>query len=324
MLQVPEKDSYPAYFQRGMPGYVLRDWTVVDYRCYELEGTGLWFRGPEKELPADGRYFTAIGAAQTFGCFCDEAYPEMLSAEIGMPGLNLGYPGAGPSFFAQQPRLLDYVNKGSFCVVQVMSGRSTGNALLDNPHGIGYDNRKSDGKLATTESVFQDLLSQELKKLPSFWSRRPFRKLTKFVPLPAVRKLMQDARSRWVADYHDLLSKIEVPTVLLWFSERSPSYIPRYDSRKTLFGPFPQMVNQKMVDAVRPAATAFASSVSSRGIPQPLINRFTGEPAQIDLSEDNPLYKGKFTANTYYPSPEMQEDVVHALRDVCSELAASR
>src|SRR5690606_30734795 len=98
-----EAGRLPDYYREGMPGYVIRDWEVVDYACYELEGTGLWFRGPAPGRLEAGRYFTAIGAAQTFGCFCPRPYPALLAERLGVEGLNLGYSGAGPAFFLRRP-----------------------------------------------------------------------------------------------------------------------------------------------------------------------------------------------------------------------------
>jgi hypothetical protein len=51
--------------------------------------------------------------------------------------------------------------------------------------------------------------------------------------------------------------------------------------------------------------------VSSRGLPQPLFSRFTGEPASIEYRAD--LGGGTDRFNRYYPSPEMQVDAAEAL-----------
>src|SRR5690606_20333234 len=91
----------PAAGREHLSGYQARDYDIVDYRMYELPGTRLWFRGPMPDLEA-GRYFTCIGAAQTFGCFCSQPFPDLLAQKLGLPSLNLGYGGAGPEFFARQ------------------------------------------------------------------------------------------------------------------------------------------------------------------------------------------------------------------------------
>src|SRR5687768_12640927 len=114
-----------------LSGYQARDYEIVDYQMYELPGTGLWLRGPILEALSSGNYFTCVGAAQTFGCFCDAPYPQLLSQQLGIPALNLGYGGAGPQFFSSQNALVDYINGGKFLVLQAMSGRSQSNSLFD-------------------------------------------------------------------------------------------------------------------------------------------------------------------------------------------------
>jgi len=59
-----------------LSGYQARDIEVIDYNMTELENSGLMFRGPIPEL-SEGNYFTAIGAAQTMGCFCDDPFPSI-------------------------------------------------------------------------------------------------------------------------------------------------------------------------------------------------------------------------------------------------------
>src|SRR5437773_8852640 len=50
--------------------------------------------------------------------------------------------------------------------------------------------------------------------------------------------------------------------------------------------------------------------VSSRGIPQPLISRFTGTPTTIEGRRDlNARWDG---SNAYYPSPEMHLDAAQS------------
>ena len=324
--------EFPAYYSKGMPGYVLRDWEVVDYECYKLEGTGLWFRGPAHEHLQEKGYFAAIGAAQTFGCFCPRPYPALLAHRLGIEGLNLGYSGAGPSFFLQRPELLRYINRSAFCVVQVMSARSTSNSLLENEQGLAYGKRRTDGVVLTAEAIFDEFLTRELARIP-FLSERLKRTLLRKsrLPVPSVRKVVIESRQRWIQDYRALMQAITVPKVLFWFSTRSPSYTPRYHSQGGIFGSFPQMVNAAMVKQVASESEYYVECVTRRGTPQPLISRFTGEPTTVDLRQDRkqgavdsgkeePLYSGMWKRNVYYPSPEMQEDAAAALETVCKEL----
>lgn len=306
-------------FRDGMPGYVQRDWEIVDYRCHRLAGTDLWFRGPPPPTLEPGGYFTAIGAAQTFGCFCERPYPALLADRLGMPGLNLGYSGAGPGFFLRRPALLDRVNAGAFCVVQVMSARSTANSGFENVEGLGHGRRVEDGRPMAAEAVFADAIERSLAwvPLPPRLARGLVRATR--LPLPPVRRLVRESRANWLEEFRTLLEAITVPKILFWFSERRAAYTPRYHRHNPLLGKFPHLVDDKMIAALRPRADAYVECVSRRGLPQPLVSRFTGRPTTVDLRHDEKpvtgadgataaLYSGVWRNNMYYPSPEMHED----------------
>src|SRR5688572_6739549 len=109
--------------------YQERDYEIIDYEVFRVPMHGGELRGPAPRTLAPGEYFTCVGAAQTFGCFCEQPYPALLSERLGLPVLNFGFAGAGPRFFLKYPVLLKYINAGRFAVVQVMSGRSEDNSV---------------------------------------------------------------------------------------------------------------------------------------------------------------------------------------------------
>ena len=77
--------------------YQRRDLEVVDYELYPLdEGSDLWCRGPAPEALKKKSYVVCLGAAQTFGCFCDSPYPRLIQQSLDMPVVNLGFGGAHP------------------------------------------------------------------------------------------------------------------------------------------------------------------------------------------------------------------------------------
>lgn len=325
-----QRADIEAAYHPSMPGYVLRDWEVTDYQCHELPDTGLWFRGPAPKLPEKGHYFTAIGAAQTFGCFCDYPYPALLEKRLGTPALNLGYSGAGPGFYLRHEAILRAINDSAFCIVQVMSGRSTSNSLFENREGLAYGRRRSDNAPATAEQVFEEAITRELGRVPLVPRRLKNLVLkTSGLPLPAIRRLAEESRQDWVESYRKLLGAITAPKILFWFSGRTPDYRPRYHRQGPLLGKYPQLIDAATLGRVKPLADAYAECVSERGSPQPLISRFTGKPVTVSLEADRKpvaggegvsLYKGTWRENKYYPSPEMHEDAAHALEAPCREL----
>src|SRR6185369_151381 len=204
--------------------YAPYDWEVVDYNIYALDqnildaetNQPLNLRGPRPHL-ANGKYFACVGAAQTFGRFCQQPFPLLLAERLGTPSLNLGRGGAGPLFFLQSKELLGYINGSSFAIVQIMSGRSESNSLFESK-GLGFYRRRSDGSEICCDDAFAELLLLNDTSI--------------------VRKIVMETRQNWVDNYLRLLTAIKVPTILLWLSTRTPQYIENYNSVTELFGDF--------------------------------------------------------------------------------------
>lgn len=304
-----------------LSGYQARDYAVVDYKMYQLGSTGLRFRGPKPTALTPGLYFTCVGAAQTFGCFCEKPFPDLLADKLGMPALNLGYGGAGPEFFARHESLRKYMNEGRFVVLQVMSGRSQSNALFESG-GLEYLIRRADGRRLGADEAYQELLNgpPALRWLPP---RKLTRRLARIFARPKVRQLIEETRRAWVESYRRLLAQIDVPVVLLWFSKRPPAYTEGLRGVHSLFGEFPQLVNAEMVAEVRALCDHYAECITDRGSPQLLTSRFTGQPVTVDPAHDRPdlAVGAHWTHNRYYPSPEMQQDAAEILIATCKRLS---
>lgn len=298
-----------------LSGYQARDHEIVDYRMYELGETGLAFRGPAPGRLTPGGYFAAIGAAQTFGCFCPAPFPNLLARELGLPGLNLGYGGAGPEFFLRQDSLLPWLNNARFVIVQIMSGRSQSNGYYQ-CDGLEYVTLNATGERMGAAEAWDRLIRG--RALPG---GRYGRRVARLLALPRVRGHVAAARAAWGASMLALLARIEVPVVLLWFSRRSPEYREGYGSSRRLFGEFPHLINETMLAPLRRHASAYVECVSDRGSPQPLISRFTGQPVTVNTANDRPDLASKpWAVNHYYPSPEMHADAAAALRARCRRL----
>jgi hypothetical protein len=149
-------------------GYAEPDWEVVDYQMYCLDSevvdrqtnTTLLLRGPKPQNLENGKYFVCIGAAQTFGRFCEKPYPTLLQERLGIQALNLGRGGAGPSFFSKEnDKLLRYINGRKFVCYTGYAGRSEGNSLF-NSNGLGFYTRVSDGTWIGCDDAFKELLEK--------------------------------------------------------------------------------------------------------------------------------------------------------------------
>ena len=281
------------------------DWRVVDYQTYCLDGAiidpsrnrPLHVRGPRIERLEKGSYFVCLGAAQTFGRFCAQPFPSILAERLGIPVLNISHGGAGPSFFVRSEKLLSYLNGARFVVLQAMSGRSQSNSMFESD-GVGFYRRRSDGKPLGCDQAFTELLETKSKTV--------------------VARVVSETRQSWVYDYRRLATKIAVPKILLWFATRVPDYRESFRNVSGLFGAFPQLVNGAMVKDVRRDCDRYVECVSTKGLPQILQDRFTGERVTIS----DPWTAQPWTENWYYPSPQMHEAAADALESACRSLMA--
>jgi hypothetical protein len=297
-----------------LSGYQARDHEVIDYQMVELPQTGLQFRGPLPHLEP-GEYFTCLGAAQTFGCFCEQPYPQLLASATRRGALNLGYGGAGPRFFNRHAELIEYANRGRFAIVQVMSARSEDNNRFESL-GLELLTRRRDGRQFSADQAWRDVLECRYAWRKTPWGRSLARRICHWWGRQDARRLVQQNRRNWLGSYQHLLSSLKVPKLLLWFSQRGPDYQEDYRDVLGLFGAFPQLVNRAMVEQVARDADAYVECTTHRGMPQPLISRFDGQPVEIDLARDRSHFEGRvWTQNVYYPSPEMHADAASLLAE---------
>ncbi len=298
-------------------GYSARDWRVVDYDVFRLPGTSLCFRGPEPASLEPGTYFACLGAAQTFGRFCERPFPALLQERLGIPALNLGTGGAGPRFYRRDERLMEVVGAARFAIVQVMSGRSASNSLFESEGGEVLT-RRSDGARRSAVAAWKEILAARSRvRLPLGGDRELF-----LLPSDAagVRRLVEETRRDWLEQTIGLLEEIPAPVILLYFSRRRPAYRELGSSVRTLFGDFPQLVNAGMVEEVARHADAYVECVSRRGRRQRLVDRFTGRPTAVEMARSAADRAAPWKRNWYYPSPEMHQEAASLLEPACRAL----
>ncbi len=283
-----------------MSFYQKQDFNIVDYSLYQLEGIKGSLRGPQPKTLEPKKYFTCLGSAHTFGRFCEYPYPFLLQQLLDLEVLNLGFGSAGPEWLLEQDSLIEYINNSQFVVIQIVSARGSSNSLYTNKRGGLKLVRRSDGKEITTERVYQELLKSGDVELLS--------------------RIVAETRQTWIDAYQQLLAKITVPKILFWFSHRQPDYLESYENLRGIWYSFPQLVNLNMINEIKKSSEEYVKCISIRGIPQPLINRFTGESVTLT----NPNETGcKKKYNNYYPSPEMHVDAAHSLVKVCKKYLES-
>lgn len=267
------------------------DYPHFDYHLSGCEPLPGWeFRGPLPDL--DKPFFVCIGASQMFGRFCRAPHATLLSEAIGLPVLNLGIAGGGPTAFLDEG-FLALINRAQFAVVQVMSARCESNAE--------FQGSKSGGARGTRLRDNKDMLFDEYLADKLAHSSRD-----------SVMRAITEIRASWVAHYRELLNAIRVPTVLHWFSTSSPRRSDDFSAWWNLLGPFPQLIDKQTLNRVIPFADAFVQTVGDTGLPQPLWQ--ASEPVS-----GTELFDGRLI-NTYYPSPEMHAAAARDLLETCKAL----
>ena len=239
--------------------YQQRETGYIDYNVYKNKQANVYLRGNYQEIDIQQDFACFVGGAQTFGCFC-ESFPYIVHKKSGMPCLNLGIGGAGPRNFIKD-ELLDIINKSKVCVLQIMSGRSSECNGYSNPDGnVDY---LIDGDWYFTGSIWGNVIDKNSKK----------------------HRI--ECMERWVEDYKTLISKIEVPVILL--------YISTMQVNKKGDWVFPQFVRQEHLDNLIYIANEYVSY----------------HKGSDSFSE---LKSGKGTVNDkYYPDQEMHNDVAELI-----------
>ncbi len=137
-----------------------------------------------------------------------------------------------------------------------------------------------------------------------------------------------------------LLKKIKTPKILFWFSVRHPKYQENYNPNarykefirskisnvletvsqnrigfflgyapeKYIYENFPHLINEQMMEVLKPHSDAYVECVTQVGLPQTLIN-FQGEKVGTD---------------NYYPSPKMHQEAAKLLYPVCQNILENK
>jgi len=262
-----------------------------DYQLTALDGIpGERFRGPppDPERP----YIACAGAAQTFGRFCDDPFPTILSRRLGVQAVNLGVGGAGPRYF-DAPHFLRWLAGARLVVLQVLAGRSSGNSLFDNTAtGTLEGVRVRDGRVMRFEDFLVELVRDE--------------------PAATVRRIVAETRDAYTAGMLGLIGRIEAPTILFWLSTRRPEYVEDWTSPWGVMGAFPQLIDRTVLDRLSPACAAAVECVSDAGLPQSL---WAADEEVLGTELRRGLLR-----NVYYPSPEIHIAAADRLEPVCREL----
>jgi hypothetical protein len=278
-------------------GYQRTDRNVLDYKLWYLKDIPFALRGPRR-WTGSRPYFVFVGAAQTFGRFAQNPYPELVSSWMGMEHINFGFAGAGPELFLRHKPLLEQINQSSICFLQVMSGRSVSTKLLT-AVGNGGSLQFNQGPLAGKTMVAHDAYHELLKSYPR----------------EQVVEQVNEARIQWVKAYEQLIAEIRVPIVLVRISSAPPPKSDDFSSAHKLLGPFPQLIGEQQLGRLASAVSRLIDCVLPSESPQLLLNRTTQRPEEVFSAADFPTWpQWSRCYNAYYPTPRMHMFIADKIR----------
>jgi Domain of unknown function (DUF6473) len=258
--------------------------TALDYYPCRYGHSKLLFRGPRRRL--EGAYCAVLGGSETYGKYVEAPYPALLERALAMPVVNLGYMNAGADVFLNEPTIVDACSRARVTVIQLLGAHNMSNRFY------AVHPRRNDRFLRS--SALMKTIFREVDFTEFHFTRHMLLSLKRRAP-DKYAVLEVELKAAWVARMKQLLQKIAGRSVLLWLGDHHAQGRTRDD-----LGADPLLIDDEMVDAIRPFATdclrvtpsARACEVGTRGMVFPPLDA----PAAAEM-----------------PGPMVHEEVAAAL-----------
>lgn len=252
----------------------------------------LLFRGPRRAL--ERPYVAVLGGTETYGKYVPQPYPALVETETELRMVNLGCVNAGPDVYLNQPAVTQIAAGADVVVVQIVGAHNLTNRFYT------VHPRRNDRFLSASghlRSLFRDVEFTEFH-----FTRHMLMTLRAAAP-DRFEVVADELRSAWVARMKQLLARLPTRVVLLWMAGHSPSDAMRQDG---LFDE-PTLVDDRMVAAIKPFASAYVEAVSTPAA------RACGLEGMAFSPLDAPAAAG-------LPGPAVHEEVARALVPVLQRL----
>lgn len=224
--------------------------SLIEYSFCDYGTSKAIFRGPEAEI--GNRTVSFIGAAETFGRFVLQPFPQVFGSITGRPAANLGQISAGIDRFILNSDIVNICQRSAITVVQVMGAQNMSNRMYSvHPRRNDRFIRPS----ALIQTIFNDIEFTDFNfnqhMLSTLKAQAPDR-------FPIV---VQELQAAWLARMRMMLSQIGGDIILLWIPCRAAEANP--------LGKGPLFITEGMIDELRPALTTvvrpkFAPDVPDR------------------------------------------------------------
>ena len=276
--------------------YDREDREIIDYHVWKSPACRFGFRGPAPEAPPE-ESIVFLGSAATAGRFVERPAAALIAERMNVPTINLGFGGARPGMYLNEPYVRDMLQRCRLAVVEVMSARGYATSVF-----TPLNQWTNLGEKAPFVPHVKNFSGQQHTFVDHVYDT--VIAACDFVDLARV---LAEIRLQYIIDMKEIANLTHGRNLLFYFSRRAPDYHARPYGWMPWSGDFPHFVDANLLAILRNAFSGYAEVVSTTGLPQRLVNRHTGAPIEVYPPTNVP------SANTYYPSPEMHEEAAEAL-----------
>ncbi|MFN4171584.1 MAG: DUF6473 family protein [Pseudorhodobacter sp.] len=222
--------------------------SALDYFPCSYGSSRLTFRGPKRPLEAP--FVAVLGGTETYGKFVTDPYPVITERRTGRMLVNFGCVNSGPDAFLQDREITALAGGAELTVVQIMGAANLSNRFY------AVHPRRNDRFLRA--SPWLRTLYREVDFTEFHFTRHMLHGLHDVSP-ERFDLVVTELRAAWITRMKELLARLQGPVLLLWMADHPPvaSDMPPDLSRD------PLLVDAAMIDAVRPAASAYLEVVYS-------------------------------------------------------------
>ncbi|MEM0946717.1 MAG: DUF6473 family protein [Pseudomonadota bacterium] len=220
---------------------------ALDYAPCRYGKSKLLFRGPRASLRGD--YVAFLGSTETYGKFIEMPYPELTGQALGMTSLNLGCVNAGIDTFHDDPTVQELCRSAQACVVQIMGAQKLSNRLYT------VHPRRNDRFLAASKLL--ETLYPEAEFTEIHFTRHLLSMLAS-IDAGRFREVRDEISAAWVSRMVALVTRVQVPTVMLWIADHSPDVPADLPD-----GSEPLFVTRAMLDEVGARASGLVEVIVS-------------------------------------------------------------
>jgi len=208
----------------------------LDYKTCRYGTSKLLFRGPKRRL--NGRYAAFLGGTETYGKFIERPFPALVESRTGVRCVNFGWPNAGVDVFLNDPEVLSAASRARVAVIQAPPAQNMSNRFY------AVHPRRNDRFVSA--SPMMRAIFREIDFTEFHFTRHMLCALRDRAP-DRYALIRDELQMAWTARMRLLLTQIETPVVLFWFSRHAPGN----EAEHPELVEDPAFVSKNMIDALR-------------------------------------------------------------------------